>query len=615
MKSKWTLPALALLAAASLAQPALVAADPMDCGQPASGGAKPTVSDCLAILKSAVGQDVRGCADKPCICDVNGDGNITAGDALLCLGFSVGWPVLLNCKCTTGAACTSAELTTLIGSDLDSGWTGLGHNADVVIGSTITARTLRRCSDNDAACVKDSDCGSNDCKATCDCLDDNLCDITGPTHQKHCVTTLANCLTNAECPVGVSCVATFGPPLPLSSGGTPACVVTYFDGLLSGTADAGAGTGVMSANLRSRVHLGELLGRPCPRCGTPAQNPQVGQQFTCEGGQTPGAACTVEGVSPNFGGVSHDCAPTTGSNMSGAGLTIRFNEVTTGTTTKTAKLPCKNYSFTSNPLSGTGKCIDDDLACSSNADCRRCTGDPTTACTGEAQCAGKGTCAEAPDQPISCGFWCQCGFCNNNPSLPCFESGDCPQGQTCQVGTGTNNAQNSPQQKPNDCASDKNICGMEQDERCAQTLDGRCSLQEYRSCNDDSTCQSNGAGVCEFDFRPCFEPRISRTGVPSPLGAYCTDTLATCTANADCGVGGTCANDTSVPQTVALFCVPQTGSPAINNAAGITGPGAVAVKGFIRVCRCGDGAIGCDEQCDDANTVNGDGCDDYCQDE
>ncbi len=614
-KSKWIFLACALLSAELIARPAIVLAAKGDCGQPQSSGDTPTASDALAILRSAVGQTIQACIDKACICDVNGNGSVAASDALTVLRKAVGQSVTLACVCAppSGPACTSAELTTLAGSDLDSGWTGLGHNADVVVGSIITARTLRRCTDSNAACVKNSDCVNNTCKATCNCNDDNLCDLTGPTQQKYCVTTLLPCTTNAECAAGVSCVATFGPPLPLSSGGTPACVVTYFDGLLSGTADATAGTGVMQANLVSRVHLGELLDRPCPRCGTLAQNPQVGQQFTCEGGQRPGQACTVEGVSPNFGGASHDCAPSTGNNISGSGLAVRFSEVTTGTSTKTAKLPCKNFSVTSNPLNGTGKCLDTNVTCSTNTDCRRCTGDPTTACTGDGQCSGKGTCAEAPDQPISCGYWCQCGFCNNNPALPCFETGDCPVGQACGVGLGTGTMQNVPQQKPNDCSGDKFICGMQETEKCAQTLQGKCSLQSYRTCNDDPTCASNGAGTCTFDFRPCFEPRITRTGVPSPLGKHCTNTLAVCASNTDCGAGGTCTADTSVPQTVALFCVPGTASSAINSAGGITGPGAVGVKGFIRVCRCGDGKIGCDEKCDDGNTVNGDGCSDYCQ--
>jgi len=617
MKSKWMLLASAVIGAQLLAEPAVVMAGHLDCAQPNTSGTKPVAQDCLAILKYAVGQAVEGCATKPCICDANGSGvPPLASDALLCLKFAVGQPVSLNCICKpSGPACTSAELTTLAGSDLDSGFTGLGHNADVVIGSKITARILRRCSDNNDPCVKNSDCGSNDCKATCDCDNDKLCDITGPTHQRHCLNSLNECSTNSDCATAEACIATFGPPLPLSSGGVPACVVTYFDGSISGTADAGTGNGVMSAKLRSRVFLGDVIDRPCPRCGTPAQNPQVGQTFTCEKGQTPGAACTVEGVSPEFGGVSHDCAPSLGSNVSGVGLAIRFSEVTTGTTTKTAQLPCANFAVSSNPLKGTGKCTDTKTACTTNADCMRCDGDPTIACTGNADCGSAGACAEAPDQPVSCGYWCQCGFCNDNPDSPCFQDSDCAIGETCKSGTGTGTLPNTPQQKPNDCSTDKFICGMMDSEKCAQSLLGSCSLKSFLSCSDDATCAGNDAGECIIDSRPCFESRISRTGTPSPLGKYCSNTLAACTSNTDCGAGGTCKNDTSVPRTVALFCVPQSQSQPINNAGGITGPGAVSVNGFVQVCRCGDGTKGCDEQCDDGNTTNGDGCDDYCQNE
>lgn len=587
-----------------------------DCGQPQSNGSMPNAADALTILKEAVGQATT-CDPKPCICDVDDNGSINAADALRTLRKAVGQAVTLTCDCggPVGPACTSAELFTRAGSDLDSGWTGVGHDADIVEGASITFRTLRRCSDNQAACTKDSDCGNADCVATCDCNDDTSCEVTGPTGPKNCLTTLAPCTSNADCATGVACVNVFGPPLPLSSGGTPVCVLTYFDGDLSGTADSATGEAVTTANLRSRVFLGINLAQPCPRCGTLGQQPEVGDTFTCEGGQFPNAACTVEGVSPDFGGTSTDCPPDLSGSISGSGLAIRFREVTTGTTSRTAQLSCANFAVTSHPSKGTGKCTDTSAACTTNADCKRCTGDPTTACTSDAQCTGKGSCSEAPDQPITCGYWCHCGFCNNNGSLPCFDNTDCPEGQQCAVGTGSGNVPNAPQQKPNDCSGDKFICGLGDDEKCANTIQGKCSLQDFRSCSDDSTCMANGAGVCNFELRPCFEPRITRQGTPSPLGSYCEQARTVCTTNGDCGAGDVCIDDSSVAETAALFCVPATSNPAVNSAAGITGPGSVQLSGFIKVCRCGDGKIGCDEQCDDSNTNNGDGCSDLCQNE
>ena len=483
------------------------------------------------------------------------------------------------------ARCTGGTFTLSDGS-LDLGWSGFAHQKSLYSGAQIGFGILSRCTDDNALCDTNADCGSGQCAATCDCDVDPLCEIVGPTQQSHCLTTLTDCDSAADCPNGVACVHTLGPPMPLSTPGAPTCIVSYFDGPLTGSMDTAAGTFDASVNLRWRLMLGDEGDRPCPRCGTVAQDPKPGQQFTCEGGQTPGASCSVDAVSAGFGGVSYDCAPSLASNITGPGLAIARGGFTTGTTTRTAQLPCKNFSFTSNPLNGTGKCLDNSAACSSNADCRRCTGDPATACTEDAQCSGNGTCAEAPDQPVSCGYWCQCGFCNDDPNLPCFENGDCPAGQTCKAGTGTGTAPNSPQQKPNDCSADHFLCGTQEEGKCAETMTGRCSLQNLL-CNDNADCTAEDAGTCEIEPRSCFEPRITRSGVPSPLGQHCSSTLATCTTNEDCG-NGSCVSDTLAPQTVALFCSGATASSAVNSVYGVTGPASMHLSGLIRLCREGD---------------------------
>ena len=104
------------------------------------------------------------------------------------------------------------------------------------------------------------------------------------------------------------------------------------------------------------------------------------------------------------------------------------------------------------------------------------------------------------------------------------------------------------------------------------------------------------------------------TAEPSPLATYCAFETKTCASNSDCTQAGDfCAKDSSRPGTVALFCVPAISSGPINTAGGITGPGAVRLSGFVKVCRCGDGQIGCDEKCDDGDTDNTDSCSDLCQ--
>jgi hypothetical protein len=70
-----------------------------DCSQPVSNGAKPVASDCLFILRTAVGSQT---CNPACICDVNGSGGkATASDALACLKTSVGGNGLLDCTCGT----------------------------------------------------------------------------------------------------------------------------------------------------------------------------------------------------------------------------------------------------------------------------------------------------------------------------------------------------------------------------------------------------------------------------------------------------------------------------------------------------------------------------------
>ncbi len=73
-----------------------VAAPPARCSQPLSSGVLPTASDCLFILKAAVG--LVTCSPE-CICAPTGSLPIVATDALLCLKKAVGQALPLNCPC------------------------------------------------------------------------------------------------------------------------------------------------------------------------------------------------------------------------------------------------------------------------------------------------------------------------------------------------------------------------------------------------------------------------------------------------------------------------------------------------------------------------------------
>jgi len=67
-----------------------------DCGQPVTGGASASITDCQYILKAAVG--IETCATE-CVCDTTGNGTVSTGDALLCLKSVVGGPPLDDCRC------------------------------------------------------------------------------------------------------------------------------------------------------------------------------------------------------------------------------------------------------------------------------------------------------------------------------------------------------------------------------------------------------------------------------------------------------------------------------------------------------------------------------------
>ena len=99
------------------------------CGQPLSDGAVPTASDCLFILKAAVGTE--SCSPE-CICAPSGTLPVKATDALLCLAAAVGTSLSLDCPCAPTTTATTVPTTTttitLPPGDIDND--GLGDDVD-----------------------------------------------------------------------------------------------------------------------------------------------------------------------------------------------------------------------------------------------------------------------------------------------------------------------------------------------------------------------------------------------------------------------------------------------------------------------------------------------------
>ena len=100
--------AVALAVAATLLPGSTARGAQNDCSQPLSAGDRPIASDCLYILRAAVGSAT--CAPA-CICAPKGSLPTTASDALICLKVATGQNVALACPC--GPPTTSTTTTTL----------------------------------------------------------------------------------------------------------------------------------------------------------------------------------------------------------------------------------------------------------------------------------------------------------------------------------------------------------------------------------------------------------------------------------------------------------------------------------------------------------------------
>lgn len=183
---------------------------------------------------------------------------------------------------------------------LDSGWTGLGHNATVVSDGMLTFT---------ASCTKTTKpCG--------------VCDVGGPIQNPNADNGNINahrcsndsskkCTTNAECTSPGTCVFYFGAPLPLAAGGVTSCVVNQLTAPVTGTANIESGAFSSTLSLSAKVALGPSIDQPCPVCnGDPTPNDGKAQG-TCSGGARNGQACDVNGISPipSFGKTSLDCPP------------------------------------------------------------------------------------------------------------------------------------------------------------------------------------------------------------------------------------------------------------------------------------------------------------------
>ena len=376
------------------------------------------------------------------------------------------------------------QLTT---SRVDVGWTGMGHNLDIADGFWGMV---------DLACNQDCDnCGvtMNPMRELpqgfCRCVDD-------PTI--HC-STIAG--ADAACGGG-DCRCTFAPPLALSSGGSPVCLVNEFVSELEGTANAGTGSTSTTLSLSTRVFLGMTLTQPCPTCesdGLPNDGLRGG---TCNGGSRNGLACDENSAHGTFGPVSYECPPDT-ANISGAGLHLTLT-LTDGYVELPFGTDCDP------PYEGS--------ACA----CAVCSGDTSLPCNSDEECAAvdAGTCSSngggAARWPNSCvNGICELGE-GKDESLYA-ETGECLNGPIdtfCDGVTHPNGEGYIPCTSDAECAVMADECGGD----C-----GTCSLAKLRSCFIDPIDGQGHANQHGADLVSvfCAPPTVSSAvneagGTPGP---------------------------------------------------------------------------------------------------
>jgi len=379
-----------------------------------------------------------------------------------------------------------------------------------------------------------------------------------------------SCTTNADCPGGtcsfLQCTnagCLFGPPLPLPNGAhlnaaTSTCVIN--------TVSAnGAGTGDCSTGVITDFNL--PLGSTIFLAGDLLPN-------RCIGGTTPGAGCG-------------------------------------GSTCSTGTSACPGGGTCTND---TGRCTDNGAPCCSDGDCGVTGSCETGACVGGTN-DGKGciTTADCPGTGAKCRTFIQpCPICEPttntcsggpNDGLACTPvstptDGDFPTSHQCppptslnigtlaiafvlNTATVTKTAIDNADQVNIFCGFCRNATSNAFARKCNGSPSGA-------TCSTDTTCApnkclpvpcnpANGNADCTAatPFNSCGQ---------STSGAFTANDIARTIVETGVAVGPIVTGGAAQPQTlVSIFCIPPSFSPAVDSAANLPGPGAVALQGTTQL--------------------------------
>jgi hypothetical protein len=417
--------------------------------------------------------------------------------------------------------------------DLDTGWTGLAHDAQVPPNGRLTLAV------SDCAGVSQPTCG--------ECTVSGPVENTGgPTFDNHrCAdASWIACDVDADCTNAGAlgpCTFFFGAPLPLVAGGVASCVLNRVAEPVTGTVDVEAGFSTTHVVLSSQVHVGSnSISQPCPVCNA----------GTCSGGERGALPCVPQGPS-RFGTVSLDCPPAAGTRVGTLAIDLAL-----GTGSQTRTLSMASPQCTAGAEYAGFRCHCDTCnngdaqACATNADCPPSGGNPGI-------CGGR-----------------RC-FSGGNAGAPCSAASQCPGGSCGRSGLPT---------QPHACLDDSNtpidgfICqdvGGNEGECADGPVTARCSIETFRTCGSDaecnpgpgSSCPSCLAGqTCVAQNRPCFTGAGNVGDAVQVSGA----------PDVPCG-------EISHPTVSSFFCVGPTGYPAVDTAAGLPGLGRVRIPGRVVV--------------------------------
>ena len=571
------------------------AGEECDDGNTISGDGCSSVCTCSVASGSGEG----GCQDPQC--PNKGELTLLAGVGPICAS---------NADCL-GGQCDPGLGRCVTPTNLDTGYKGVGMDADVNHGVVMVSNLL---CEGQSQPVPGEPCGvceikgidpgpgncrcagGQDCTSNADCATGAWCD----TAALRPVCKGANRIVcdepfqpdNDDCG-GMMCDCYFGPPLPLSAGNTPACVVNRFAQDITGTGNVDKGEGEISAHLRSVVYLGFGNFQPCPYCTGDTVLGDGVRDGVCVKGDDDGQPCDASAINATFpvpGGDAYslDCFPPFGLNVSGSGLRIDLTQSTTHQELP-FQVPCLRP-----PRPGA--------IARAACPCGLCKADQSIPCHSDAECAGTTFCPDSGkcslDSSRTCTLDADCDLglckrnkCQNDKSVACLDDTDCQLGpctrhcngdgrfQTCTANADCASLEvcdqlNGSVPAPHDCsAGGQCVPGPNGQGECSPAFnikfcDGfvRANGKGFLQCFTNADCSASGAdgGACSLlENKPCFLDPIVAEGVADP----------------------------QTPIGAAIFCIPPTSSQGINAAAGLPGPGRVVNQGRVRTFCASDPSV------------------------